>query len=63
MLLFEVRQAYSRLNFKNLTRKISWDRENLYLFLQVNRQNLTIFHDLYSTNIDIINITGFDGID
>lgn len=62
MLLFEVRQAYSRLNFKNLTRKIKWDRENLYLFLQVNRQNLTVFHDLLTSDIDIINITGFDGI-
>ena len=63
MLLFEVRQAYSRLNFKNLTRKISWDRENLYYFLQVNRQNLSVFYDRLTSNIDVINITGFDGID
>ena len=63
MLLFEVRQAYFRLNFKNLTRKISWDRENLYYFLQVNRQNLSVFYDRLTSNIDVINITGFDGID
>ena len=62
MLPFEVKLAHSHLNLKNLIRIFPWDLENLYYFLQVNRQHLTVFYDLLTSDIDIINITGFDGI-